>query len=329
MSLTKTRWKIESDRIVIQPNRLMFILGAVFAVLLVGLIIAFRISGQRYAVNDVYIAGFLVFAVGIFILSGFTYIVFDRANNRMKKMLFGVVPVKSIPFDKLQGVNIVTQGAGSYSFRIFTKASKYGRGTIISSGYSKDTDANAIAFNNEVIPLIHQYLDAADPLPEEKEVMITDYEYFTSDGGIYTLKANNIFLAVMGISLLALGIHECTPAAWMTSMSTVGRVSITGACLLFGLIFIAAAFTKITFNTGTRMIERKSPIKLGNHQFPFEHFVSFQTVRNTYNGIYSGTQVLMFFYKPGDKREKTLQLHSFRNTRKIERLLTEVKSIMK
>jgi hypothetical protein len=329
MSITKTRWKIESDRIVIQPFRFSFILSSALAVIFAGIIIAFRSIGEQNIVTVIPFASLLFGALVLLFLGGFTYILFDRTNSKMKKMLFGFVPVRIVPFDKIHGVNIVTQRPGGFTFRLFTKNNKFGRGIVISSGYGKDTDANAVAFSNEVVPLIHQYLDAADPLPQAKEEFITDYKYFTADGGVYTVKGNKPATFILGLALLALGIHECTPAAWLVDLNPIGKALMTGGPIVFGIICIAAAFTKITFNTGTRMIERKSPIRLGNYQYPFEHFVNFQTVRKSYNGIYSGTEVLMYFLKPGDNKEKTVLLSTFRNSQKIERFVQEIQSIMR
>ncbi|SFM61966.1 hypothetical protein SAMN05428949_0197 [Chitinophaga sp. YR627] len=329
MSITKTRWKIESDRIIIQPFGLLFILAGVLALIFAGLFIAFRAMGEQNIVGTGPVASFLFITLALFFLGGFTYIVFDRTNGVMKKMLFGFIPVRNIPFNKLQGVNIVTQGYGGFSFRLFTKAHKYGRGITLSSGYSKDTDRNATAFSNEVVPLIHQFLDAADPLPQEKLEAITDFKYFIPDGGVYTLKTSKIGLLIFGVACFALGIHECTSAAWMKDLNPIGKILMTAGPIVFGVLLIAAAFTKVTFNTGTRMIERKSPIRLGNLQHPFEHFVTFQTVRKTYNGLYSGTEVHMYFQKPGENKEKAVVLASFRNTQKIERFIQEVNSIMR
>lgn len=329
MSITKTRWKIESDRIVIQPFRLFFVLGGILAVIFTGLFIAFRSMGQQNVFSDLYIGPFLIFTLTLFCLGGFTYILFDRTNGIMKKMLFGFIPVRSLPFNKLQGVNIVTQGGAGYNFRMFTKANKYGRGIVISSGYSKESDVNAVAFSNEVVPVIHQFLDAVAPLTEEKNEVIADYKYFTTEGGVYTIKSNKAGSIILGVALLAIGIHECTPAAWMNDLKTIGKILVITVPILFGLIFIMAAFTKVTFNTGTRMIERKTPIKFGSHQYPFEHFVNFQTVRRSYNGIYSGTEVHMYFHKPGDEKMKAMVLSTFRNSQKIERFITEINSILR
>jgi hypothetical protein len=221
---------------------------------------------------------------------------------------------------------MVTQRPGGFNFRIFTKANKYGRGTMISSRYGKDTDPNAVAFCNEVIPLIHQYLDAVAPLkPENTE--ITDYEYFIEGDGIYTLKAKKAGLIVFGTIFLAIGIHECTPDAWMTDLNIGGKLLMTVFQIGLGVVFFAAAYTRLTFNTGSRIIERKSPIGIGNRRFTFDSFVNFQTVRKTYNGVYSGTDINMIFEAAG-KKNNVLRASTFKNTRQIERFMLEISSII-
>lgn len=329
MLITKTRWTIEPQRIVIRPFGLFFILGGVLAAIFIAIFFAFNGIGQQSPIGSAPFVLFLLLILVAFILGGFTYILFDRTSGKMQKMLFGFIPVKTIPFDQLHGVNTVTQAAGGFNYRIFTRTDKFGKGTVISCGYSKDTDRNAVAFNNEVVPLIHQFLDAVAPLPAEKEVYISDYTYFTEADGVYTLKTSKVGGLVLGVPLLLVGIHECTPAAWLTNVTTFGKLAVCIFPIAMGLIFIAAAFTTISFNTRTRMVARKSPIRLNNQEHPFEHYVNFQSVRKTYNGIYTGTDVVMYFHKPGDKNAKGLLISSFRNSRKIERLMQEVASIMR
>lgn len=329
MLITKTRWTIEPQRIVIRPFGLFFILGGVFAIIFITIFFAFKGIGQQNPIGSAPVALFLLFTLVVFLLGGFTYILFDRSSGKMQKMLFGFIPVKTIPFDQLYGVNTVTHSNGGFNYRIFTRTDKFGKGTVISCGYSKNTDANALAFNNEVVPLIHQFLDAVAPLPQEKSVYITDYTYFTEADGIYTFKASKVGGLILGVPLLLLGIHECTPAAWLTNVTTFGKLAVCIFPIAMGVIFIAAAFTTISFNTRTRMVARKSPIGINNQQHPFEHYLNFQSVRKTYNGIYTGTDVIMYFQKPGDSKAKGLLLASFRNTRKIERLMQEVTAIMR
>lgn len=323
MSISKTQWKIESDRITICPRGILFILASVLAVIFIGLFLL----GQKE--NAGYMRPLVVIMALVwlpFLLGGFTCVIFDRNAGRMKQMLFGFLPVRNVPFEKLYQVNMITQRPGGFNFRIFTRANKYGRGTIISSHYSKDTDPNAVAFINEVIPLIHQYLDAVAPL-ESENTEITDYEYFTEGDGIYTLKVKKAGLVVFGILSLAIGIHECTPDAWMYYLNIVGKLLVTIFPIALGVVFIAAAYTRLTFNMGTRIIERKSPIGIGNRQFSFDSFVNFETVRKTYNGVYTGTDINMFFETTG-KKSNVLRVSTFRNTQQIERFMREIRSII-
>lgn len=329
MLITKTRWTIDPQRIIIRPFGLFFILGSILAAIFIAIFFAFRGIGQQSAISSVPVVLFLLLILVVFLLGGFTYVLFDRSTGKMQKMLFGFIPVKTIPFEHLQGVNVVTQQAGGYNYRIFTRTDKFGKGTVISCGYSKNTDPNAIAFTNEVIPLIHRFLDEVAPLPEQKAVHISNYTYFTEADGVYTLKVNKAGGLLLGLPLLLVGIHECTPAAWLTDVSTFGKLLVCIVPILMGIVFIAAAFTKTTFNTRTRMVQRKSPIGLNNQKHPFEYFLNFQSIRKTYNGIYTGTDVIMYFQKPGDSKAKGLLLSSFRNTRKIERLMQEIESIMR
>ncbi|KAA2239716.1 hypothetical protein F0L74_26350 [Chitinophaga agrisoli] len=308
---------------------MQFILAGVLGVIFLGLFIVTKVLGQTNF-GSAGMAVFMLLILGILALSGFTYIVFDRNTGTMTKLLLGFIPAKRIPFDQLQGVNIVTQRPGSFNYRVFKKDNQYGRGTLISCGYSKDTDRNAVAFNNEVVPAIHRFLDAVAPLaPAKQAEAITDYQHFTADGSVYTLKIKKIGLLVFGLGFLFIGIHECTPAAWVTETTTIGKLMMCVVPILFGVIFTAAAFTKITFDTSARIVERKSPIMLGNHRFSFNEFSHFQTIRKTYNGIYAGTDVQMYFLEKSSGKAKSMLLTSFRNTRHIDRFVEEVKSIMK
>jgi hypothetical protein len=323
MSISKTQWKIESDRIIIRPHGIVFILASVLAVAFVGL---FMLGQKESPGNMGLLAVVMAFIWLLFVLGGFTYVIFDRNAGRMKQLLFGFLPIRNVPFEKLYQVSMVTQRAGGFTFRIFTRENKYGRGTMISSRYGKDTDPNAVAFSNEVIPLIHQYLDAVAPLKSEN-TEITDYEYFTESDGIYTLKAKKAGLIVFGIIFLAIGIHECTPDAWMTDLNIGGKLLMTVFQIGLGVVFFAAAYTRLTFNTGSRIIERKSPIGIGNRQFSFDSFVNFQTVRKTYNGVYSGTDINMLFEVAG-KKNNVLRASTFKNTKQIERFMLEIGSII-
>ncbi len=96
MSISKTRWKIESDRITIQPFGLQFILAGVLGVIFLGLFIVTKALGQTNF-GSATIVIFLILVLGLFMLNGFTYIVFDRSAGTMTKLLFGFIPVTRTP----------------------------------------------------------------------------------------------------------------------------------------------------------------------------------------------------------------------------------------
>ncbi|HEY8920775.1 MAG TPA: hypothetical protein VIM87_30265 [Chitinophaga sp.] len=326
--LTKTRWTIDDARITIYPYRVFFIFSIVLGVLFGGLLLLY-ITVERNAANTMGSVALLLAAIVILFLAySRTQIIFDRTTGSMQQKMLGLIPIRTIPFDRLHGVNTVTQQYGGFNFRIFPKNNKYGKGIIISSGYGKETDPNAIAFSQEVIPLIHEYIAQYTPLAEHTNNTITAYKYFNEKAGVYILKNQKAGTIIMGIALLALGIHECTGTPWIKTDGTTGRIVFIVISLGLGLIFLLAAFTRILLNPAARTIERISPIGIGNKKYAFEDFSGFRTVRKSYNMIYAGTEVQMFFTPPNTKQPAVVVVSTIRQSRKIERFIEEIKSIM-
>jgi hypothetical protein len=330
MSISKTRWKIEPDRIIIRPFGLYILLGGGLAVIFIGLFAAYKAVNLSNEFSSVQFMAFMLVILGLFILSGFGYIVFDRNTNVMKQYLLGFIPFRTKSFDELEGVKVVNRTNGGYTYRMFTKADKFGKGIIISSGYASPRDKNAAAFEEQVIPKIDEFLGAAQPAGvREEAVIITDFKYFNYADGVYNMKVNRAGAFILGALLLAVGIHECTSAAWLSDMNMIGKLLLCGCFILGGGALMASAFTTTTFNPGTRTLERKNPVGLGNAKHEFDHFVTFRTVRKSYNGVHTGTEVQMHFQRPGEDKQRAIALSSFRNTRKIDRFVEEIRSIMK
>lgn len=325
----KTRWTVESDRITIYPYGWYFVVSVILAILVIGFTIAGYVMEPFSFAQAMTILGpfFIVFLV-VFFASGYTHIVFDNRNFTMTKKWMGIVPVVTKSFDQLHGINVMRQSTGGFNFRMYPKDNKFGKGVALSSYYSKDTHPNCVAFTNEVIPLIHKYLDMSSPLTEQKEI-ITEYQYFTESNGIYTYKQRRIGAVLFMIACLALGIHECTPYAYSLYKSDALRIVMLVCPFLFAGIFLNAMFMNITFNTKTRMVEKRSPARIGNLKMPFEYFQNFHMIRKTTNGAYSGTEVHMIFHEPGAKNTKDMLIRHVQNTKKIDRLVDEIKNIMR
>jgi len=327
--LIKTRWTVESDRITIYPYGWYFVISVILAVLFIGFTIAVYVM-EPYSFGtamSILIPFFLVMIV-LFFASGYTHVVFDNNNFKMTKRWMGVVPVVTKSFDQLHGVNVMKQSTGGFNFRIYPRNDKFGKGVAISSYYNKESHPNCVTFTQEVIPLIHRYLDMNSPLPEQKEI-ITAYQYFTESNGIYTYKQRRLAMVILFIACIALGIHECSPFAYSMYKSNALRIGMLVGPFLFAAVFLNALFMKIVFDTKQRIIEKTSPARWGNLKMPFEYFQNFHMIRKTTNGAYSGTEVHMIFHEPGEKNTKSMMIRQVQNTKKIDRLVEEIKSIMR
>lgn len=327
--LMKTRWSVEHDRITIYPYGWYFVVSVIMAILFIGFAVAVYVL-EPYSLGTVMpiLLPFFLVMIALFFAGGYTHIVFDNNNFTMTKRWMGIVPVVTKSFDQLHGVNVMRQSTGGFNFRIYPRNDKFGKGVAISSYYNKDTHPNCVAFTTEVIPLIHKYLDMNSPLPVQQEI-ITEYIYFTESNGVYTYKQRRLTMVIFFVACLALGIHELTPYAFSLDKGDAFHIAMIAGPLLFALVFLNALFMTITFDTKTRMVEKKSPARIGNLKMPFEYFQNFHMIRKTTNGAYAGTEVHMIFHEPGAKNTKSMMIRQVQNTRKIDRLVEEIKNIMR
>ncbi|WP_311947969.1 hypothetical protein [Mucilaginibacter terrae] len=325
-SLSKTRWKIEPDRVTVYPYGVFHIFTIILAIIFAGLLfVYFRYENSGFGSSLPIVLLFALMLI-FFWGSAYTYIEFDSRVGRMRKMLMGFLPVKNIPFAKLQGINPVSNVAGSYNYRLFRKDARYGKGIVVSSGYTKNDDPNAIAFVEEAVPVIHGFLDLHDTLnPPELVESITSYKYFNQQGNIYTLKNKKAGAIVFGLIFIGLGFY----ILFATIQSIIGALIITAIMFILGLAFINAAFTKISFDTENKTIQRTGLFKFFNRTYSFGNFAGIQTLRRTYNFIYVGTDVNMYFDAP-DKagKQNMLTVISLKKSADIERFLQEIYKIM-
>jgi hypothetical protein len=272
--------------------------------------------------------GILVAFVVFFIAFGRTSIEFDGSTGMMRKKLLGFIPVKVVPFTKLFGINPVTTLGGGYTYRIFEKDNRYGKGIVISSGYQKNNDPNAVAFVEEAVTVIHRLLDEHAPLTDVKAEPISSFRYFDQVDGKYVIKRNKVGPTIFGVAMLFVGIHELLPGAWLGNEIAFGRIAMLAFLILGGAAIILAAFTTIAFDQAAGTVERKSPIGLGNKTYAFQNFTGIQTVRKSVNFIYTGTDVQVFFMDASGIKQEALILSSFRRSKNVERFINEVNQIM-
>ena len=325
-SLTKTRWNIEGNRVVVYPHRVSYILGAVMALVFAGIMVLYLTNVHGDTAVSVPFFIFLVAIPVLFFAFGNTYVEFDGSRGSMQRKLFGLIPGKTVPMSDLHGINVVTQ-AGGYKYKMFSKKDRYGRGVLVSSGYSKNTDANAQAFVEQVVPVVHGYLDQYGPAVDSAPQPITSYTYYDNTGGSYTIKNRKTGLIIFGILFLAFGLHEWIDP-WMKDVSTLQKVLVIVVCVGIGLGFMHAAFSSIVFDTGSQIIKRTGPLGWGNKTISFTDFAGFQTIRKSTNSVYTGTEIQMYYRIPNTQQQAAMMLHMLKSSEQIERFLEETKNIM-
>lgn len=324
-SLSKTRWKVEPDRVVIYPYGLFYIFAAIMAVLSVGLLYVYTRYENKPITASTPLLILAVVIVALFVGYASTYIEFDNRSGKMKKLLMGFLPVVNVPFSKLQGINPVSNTAGGYNYRLFRKNARYGKGIVVSSGYSKNDDPNAIAFVDEAVAVVHGYLDQHDSPADFTAPTITSYKYFEQDGSVYAIKTKKAGALIFALFFLGL-------AAWMFTVpveSLLATLLIIAFLLLFGLVFINAAFTKIVFDPYNKTVKRTGLFSFFNKQYDFSNFAGIQTIRHSMNFIYVRTSINLYFEVPGKNgKQEMFTIGSHYRSKSVERFIQEFYQVM-
>jgi len=325
-SLTKTRWKIEPDRVVIYPYGLFYIFAPIMAVFSAGLLFLYTYYQNVTIAESLPLVLLALLVVVLMWGAANTYIEFDNRQGRMRKMLLGFIPTVTIPFAELQGISAVSLiTTGSYNYNVFRKNARHGKGVVVSSSYTRNDDPNAIAFVNEPVPIIHGYLDLYDQPEDFVREPITAFKYFKQQGAAYVIKQNKIGSLIFGFIFIGIAI-------WLFTIPTDSLLAIIlciALFLLFGLVFINAAFTQLIFNPQAQTVERTGLFRFLNKHYSFANFAGVQTVRHTMNFIYVRTSVNLFFELP-DKNGKqdTLTVASLFKGRSVDRFIEEFYQIM-
>ncbi|WPV02609.1 hypothetical protein SNE26_12545 [Mucilaginibacter sp. cycad4] len=327
----QTRWDIESQRVTLYPYRIFNVLSVGFAVIFTAFIIFFCITLYPDPSQSVslMIPMFLGLAIIVGILRGVgrTSVVFDSSSQVMRKRLFGLLSIRSEKFDDLDNIGVVRNTMGGYNYRAFPKRNKYGKGVVVSANYIKNDDANAIALTQEVFPVIMQFLSAGYIEPTYADTAITD-KFYDSHPPYYAIKRKWIGGLLIGLCLIALALNEFINQSMTHDSDLFHKVLVMGGCLLGGAAFVFAAFTKIVFDTANKTVSRINPLGIGNQTFAFADFINFQITRRTYNFVYSGTDINMYFQVAGSGKQKAFVIKSFSGTKKIDRFLQETRHIM-
>lgn len=318
-TLRKTRWKSEPRSITVFPYGIFYILSFCLA-------LGF---GLFFVVNSAPQGAIIAIAVFVVLVAlfGSTKIVFDNEQQLMQKKLFGFLPTVSLPFEKVEAINIVRNNTRGYNFRVFKKNNKFGKGTIVSAGYSKDTDKNALAFIDEVISPVHAWLDSTQVPEKASSAPIGTYSFFEVNQTEHKVKKSKVFLLAMSAALIAFAVFALIDDSVMANARSFMKYAVIFGSFIFGVLLLVGSFTKIIFDTAGRCVRVVSPFR--NKEYAFEDFDGFQIVRRSTNMIYTGTDVQIYFRANNNQKAGMLVLKTFMGTKKIDRFLEEANNIMR
>lgn len=270
----------------------------------------------------------LLSILALFVALAGTSVEFDVSNALMSKKLFGLLPISSVPFSRIYGINPVSNMMGGYKYFLFKKENRYGKGLLVSCSYGKSDDPNAIAFVDEVINPIHSLLEAYDGPDDFKPQLIEDYRFFKVEGESYIIKKNKIGNILLGLIFLGIGIHELTPTAWLGQGFSLGRICFFLFTFIGGPAITLAGLTEVILDKSSRLLTRKNPIGLGNKTYSFDDFSGVQTVRKSTNLIYTGTDVQLYFVEQQTGKQEVIALQNFFRPKKVERFIAELNTII-
>lgn len=324
--MAKTKWIIGPGTLTIYPKRNLRVVGVIFFVLIGAFIFFLSRSVQGYSAGLTFgYYSFLLLIPLLLILMAETKVIFD-GNSRILYKRIAFLPTGSIPFDDIASVEPYEVLGSGFNYKLFKKSNRHGRGLLVSSGYSKATDVNLIAFQQEVLPKIDELVFANAPVIPKQTIY--DFRFFKEEGGIYLLRDNKIGSFIVGLILIGATIAILFSPDFLANEGSIQKILLTYFPAAIGLALLFAATSNIRFDKSQRKIIRSTLAGRVVKEYPFDDLIRFQVIRKTTNLIYSGTEVRAEILLPAKNKTTTLNLKHFTGTKRIERFLDEANTIL-
>ncbi|MBB5621125.1 hypothetical protein HDE69_002178 [Pedobacter cryoconitis] len=323
--MAKTYWINEADTLTIYPARMARRISIIYLIAFTVLNITLFLTDTLTNVSTLLIfEGLIVLLALVLYGSGERKAIFDGDSRQLYTRVFGIT-TNSIPFDQIATITPYDT-MGAISYKVFSKENRHGKGILISCGYSKLTNKNLIAYEEEVLPRINELVFSNRPLHVKSPVF--DFQFFKEENGIYKVLFNKTGGLILGILLIALTFVILAYPDFMNDRETYKRLMVTYLPLVLGAVFVNAFFTSVSFDQGNRQIIYSTLGGAIRKTYSFDDFIQFLIVRKSMNFIYTGTEVKAILDIPGQGKTRQLILINFRNTKKIERFIDEANTIL-
>ena len=323
--MAKTFWISEPDTLTIYPARIARRLSIIYFIVFTALIAFLYASKTLGNVNTILIYEGLIIVMSLIVFFiGERKVIFDADQRQLSSKIFGIT-TGTIPFDQIAAITPYDT-MGAISYRAFTKSDRHGKGIVLSCGYSKQSNPNLIAYEQEVLPRINELVFSNRPLHVKQ--VIYDFKFFKEENGIYKITHNKLAGLIFGVLLIALTIFILFHPGFMDDRASYKRIMVTYFPAIIGLVLVNAFFSSVSFDKNNRQIIDTTLAGLIKKVYSFEDFIQFQIVRKSTNFIYADTEVKALIDLPGQSKTKYLLLINFRRTKQIERFIDEANTIL-
>jgi len=323
--MAKTFWISEVDTLTIYPARIARRLSIIYFIVFTALIAFLYTSKTLGNTNTVLIYEGLIILLSIIVFFiGERKVIFDAENRQLSSKIFGIT-TSATPFDQIAAITPYDT-MGAISYRAFTKSDRHGKGIVLSCGYSKQSNPNLIAYEQEVLPRINELVFSNRPLHVKQ--VIYDFKFFKEENGIYKITHNKLGALIFGILLIALTVFILFHPGFMDDRASYKRIMVTYFPAIIGLVLVNAFFSSVSFDKNNRRIINATLGGLIKKVYSFDDFIQFQIIRKSTNFIYTDTEVKALLDLAGQDKTKYLLLINFRRTKQIERFIDEANTIL-
>ncbi len=323
----KNKFIVQPHSITIYPNNRGLGVGMFFAVFYILLFIVlnyvFNNQVERLLGNTLnYIYPIMAITPLIAWFVAKSAITFDEEQ----KAVFKTTPLtkqKVYTFQDLAGIAPITSNLHGYYYSLTSKNNVYGNGIRISAAY-QGKDKSAEEFEQQILPALQQMLTDASSFVTKSISTVTDFKYYTNDGMVYMLKiGHKLLIWSIFIFCAAMYFHIKFPPDFSADWDWKEYTIRIGGFL--APVLMAFFYTKRTvFDTRLKTINTFYLFNSFKHQYAFEDFVRFQITRETYNFIYTGTDIDIAL-----TNDHILGLKSFYKSKNVQRLIAETEFILK
>ena len=312
---TKLKYEISDNEITVYSSRVLTMLAVVIGIVCyasVGAVLAMSYSlNGELKMESVYICAILSVPFLIMFLFGNRRVIFSRRDETVYKS-YGFGRRELVRFSEIHKIDLVTGTTPSY--RIFLKKNMYGKGIKI---LSPVTPKAMQVFDENIMPALQKMVNISET---EKQLVINldKLKYYNRKGNTFKLiRRFEIGWNIILLGLCAVGINY----GISSENTTLLYCMIPPTLIAIGLLTHTRKFDTENgiFTHSIALIWKKS-----YHLGQFVHFV---VVRNSTNGLYTGSDVKLVFLNDKGK-EKTVKLLNIRKSAKIEQFMQETKKIM-